>query len=354
MNADWQSFLIAEGAVFTDGHLSHFSSLREEAEAASAADVMVDLSHLGLIAIGGTDAAAFLQGQVTNDIREVSEVRAQHSACCSPKGRVLANFLIFSLGDNYFLQLPRGLLDTIFKRLRLFVLRADVTLTDASDALIRIGLSGWNAHAKLQQTLGALPSKENDVVQSSSVTVIRMRGEPARYEILGSLDPMKQLWTSLAEVTRRAGPRAWSVLDIHNGIPVISQETADAFVPQMLNWDLLSGISFTKGCYTGQEIVARTQYLGRIKRRLYRARVRTHRVVRPAMPLVVMDEQGTRNVGQVVNAEPHPGNSWELLAVIATQEAERETIYLQDHQGRGPALELVPLPYGLKSGTTAN
>nr|MBS0020935.1 folate-binding protein YgfZ [Gammaproteobacteria bacterium] len=347
MDADWQSFLIGAGAVFTGARLSHFRDLHEESEAAIAGDVLVDLSHLGLITVGGKDATTFLQGQLTNDIREVSETRAQLSACCSLKGRMLANFLIFSSSDRYFLQLPQELLESILKRLRMFVLRSQVALTDASDTLVRIGLSGWKAHAKLQQTLGALPSTEHDVVQPAPLTVIRMRGERPRYEILGPAATMRRLWTALAEVTCPVGPGAWSLLDIHYGIPALSHETTDAFVPQMINWELLSGVSFTKGCYTGQEIVARTQYLGKIKRRLYRARVHATAAVRPGMALVVMDEQGARSVGQVVNAELQPGDQWDLLAVISTQEAERATIHLHDPQG--PALQIASLPYALES-----
>lgn len=348
MDADWQSFLIGAGAVFSGGRLSHFNTLREESQAALVGDIVVDLSHLGLIGVGGTNAAAFLQGQLTNDIHNVSEARGQLSACCSPKGRVLACLLVFALADSYFLQLPRELLDSILGRLRLFVLRSRVTLTRANDTLILIGLSGWNAHSKLQQTLGAVPKENDDIVQSSPFTVIRVRGERPRYEILGPRGRMRELWTAVAEVACPAGPGAWSLLDIHSGVPTIVRDTAGAFLPQMLNWDALSGISFTKGCYTGQEIVARTQYLGEIKRRLYRARVEGIAVVRPAMPLVVANGQAARNVGQVVNAEPQPGDAWDLLAVIATEEAARETIQL--HDDRGPALKLLPLPYAIHAG----
>jgi folate-binding protein YgfZ len=350
MDVDWESFLIGAGAVFKGGQVSHFSGLRVGLETPNAGDILTDLSHLGLIAVGGADAAAFLQGQLTNDVRDVYDTRAQRSALCSPKGRVLANFLLFFRTGTYFLQLPQELLDFILKRLRLFVLRSDADLTDASDALIRIGTFGWNAHTKLQQVLGTLPSTDNDVVQPLPLTVIRLRGERPRYEILGPYGPIRELWTALAEVTSPAGAGVWSLLDIQSGLPTISHQTSDAFVPQMLNWDVLSGVNFTKGCYTGQEVVARTQYLGKIKRRLYRAQIRDTAVVRPAMPLVVADEQGTRTVGQVVNAEPHQGNNWELLAVIATQEAARATIYL--HDDRGPPLQLAPLPYSLGSETS--
>jgi folate-binding protein YgfZ len=260
---------------------------------------------------------------------------------------VLANFLIFSRTNSYFLQLPQQLLDSILKRLRLFVLRANVSLHDASDILVRIGVSGRRGHTELAQRLGGLPNTDNDVIQADPFTVIRMRGERPRYEILAPAEPMRELWTMLAKVTSPASSGAWSLLDIQCGIPTISQETADAFVPQMLNWDVLSGISFTKGCYAGQEIIARTQYLGKIKRRLYHARVQGAEIVRPAMPLVVVDEQGTRSVGQVVNAEPQQEGRWDLLAVISTEEAEHATLYLQD--ARGPALQLVPLPYALES-----
>lgn len=350
MDAAWQSFLIGTGARFTGGRLSHFTTLREESQAAIAGDILVDLSHLGLIGVGGADAATFLQGQLTNDLRDVSEGQGQFSACCSPKGRVLACLLVFSRADTYFLQLPQELLGSILRRLRLFVLRAKVTLTDASETLIRVGLSGWNVHRKLQQTLGAVPHTDHAIVQPSPFTVIRLRGERPRYEVLGPYEPMRELWAALAEVACPTGPGAWSLLDIQAGVPTVGRDTTDTFVPQMLNWDALAGISFTKGCYTGQEIVARTQYLGKIKRRLYRARLRGTVDVRPAMPLVVAEAQATRTVGQVVNAEPQPGGSWDLLAVIATEEAGRATVHLPDTSG--PALELLALPYPLDTGAS--
>lgn len=351
MNVDWRSFLGAAGAAFTDDKVSHFSGLQNESEAALAGDVVVDLSHLGLIGADGRDVVSFLQGQLTNDIREVCATRAQLSACCTPKGRVLANFLVFSRADGYFLQLPQQLLDSFLKRLRLFVLRSQVTLTNASDALIRIGVSGWNGHAELRHQLGALPSGVDEVVQSAPFTVIRLRGERPRYEIVGPAESMRSIWAALTGVARPAGSGAWSLLDIHCGLPTVLQETADTFVPQMLNWDVLSGISFTKGCYAGQEIVARTQYLGKIKRRLYRAEVKATETVQPTMPLIVVDERGPRSVGQVVNAERQRDNHWDLLAVISTEEAEHETLYLRNAEG--PALQLAPLPYMLEPGPSA-
>ncbi|MGF1613073.1 MAG: YgfZ/GcvT domain-containing protein [Gammaproteobacteria bacterium] len=348
MHSEWQSFLADAGASFTEEGISRFGDLGEESQAAISGDCVVDLSHLGLIAVKGAEAAHFLQGQLTNDVQALSETRAQRSAYCNPKGRVVATFLIFSRVGTYFLQLPRPILGSILGRLRLFVMRSDVALTDASDALIGIGVSGWNVHDTLQQAVGPLPKAPNDVSQPAPLTVIRISGERPRYEIIGPFAPIRQLWATLTQVARPSGPHAWSLLDIHCGVPTIHRETADLFVPQMINWDVLSGVSFTKGCYTGQEIVARTQYLGKIKRRLYRAQVNTlDTVIPPATPLIAADEQGSRTIGQVVNAEMRPGGEWDLLVVLATQEAKDATIYLRDEGG--PILQLRPLPYSLES-----
>lgn len=343
----WQSFLRGSGAVFAAERLAHFGSPGAESHSALQGSVLVDLSHLALIAVSGLDAERLLQGQFTNDIRQLGDHYAQLSAWCSPKGRVLTNFLVFSRPNAYFLQLPQQMLESTLKRLRLYVLRADVQVVDASADLVRIGFSGLEPLARLQQELKAAPAAIDDVLQVDAVTVIRLRGVQPRYEIVGPLNAVQPLWRSLAEVARPVGASAWALLDIVAGLPTIYPETSDEFVPQMINWDLLGGISFTKGCYSGQEVIARTQYLGKLKRRLHLAHVDTLANLRPGLPLVADEGERARTIGKVINAEAHPDGGWELLVVIPLADTEHTSLHLGRHQG--PELRLKPLPYATET-----
>jgi folate-binding protein YgfZ len=217
-----------------------------EALAALSGNAIFDLRHFALISVHGDDAEDFLQGQLTNDVGEVTATRAQLSAWCSPKGRVLTCFLVFRHDGRLLLQLPDTLLEQTLKRLRMYVLRAKAILESADDSLARFGLVGEDAASCLRDLLGDLPEHADDVRRFEHVTIIRLRGGRPRYEIVGA-----------------------QLLDIEAGIANIGPDTSDSFVPQMINLDRIGGVSFTKGCYVGQEIVARTQHLGRIKRRMY-------------------------------------------------------------------------------------
>ena len=304
-------------------------------------NVFCDLSHLGLLAVRGADAASFLQGQLTCDVREVCQQRSLLGAHCSPKGRILTLFRLFCRDDALFIRLPIESLEATLKRLRMYVLRAKVQIEDASHGLDRIGIAGPAAEAQLQKTFGSIPAKINDVVQLDDITLIRVPGIQPRFEMYGQAFRLKAVSNNWP--MNESARAVWEFLDIVAGIPTIYPQTADAFLPQMVNLQLLDGVSFRKGCYPGQEIIARTQHLGKLKRRMYRAHISADLSPKPGDELFTQHLGSSENAGRIVAAAPHPKGGHEVLAVVLIACAEGAAIRLGDAQG--PLLDFKPLPY---------
>lgn len=352
MNTEWNNFLEQAGAARAVDRVAHFGQPETELGAALAGDVRCDLSHLGLIAARGPDAETFLQGQLTCDVRQIAPDRSLPGAHCTPKGRVFASFRLFRRGEAVYLELPRELLEPALSRLRKYVLRTRTTLEDASDALARMGVAGSNAAALVGAALGAVPKLTHNVITVNatypdSVTVIRLPGSIPRFELHGAARELSAVWNALAPNVTPVGAEPWRLLDILAGTPTIYPETIEAFVPQMLNLDLLDGISFHKGCYVGQEIVARTHYLGKLKRRMYLARVDSPAPPRPGAPLFSPQADASQSAGQLANACRHPDGGYAVLAVALIECAERGTLHLND--AGGPTLRLQPLPYSFEA-----
>ena len=317
-----------------------------EASAALTGNAIFDLQHLALIAVDGDDAVEFLQGQLTNELCDVTDTRAQQSAWCSPKGRVLTCFLVFRHRGRLLLQLPAALAEQTVKRMGMYVLRAKAILINASNELMRMGLVGEAAEDCLRKAVGALPKNADDVLSAEALTIIRLRGPRPRYEIVGPRDALAALWEACSKVAVAAGADAWELLDIGAGVASIGPDTSDAFVPQMINLDRIGGISFTKGCYVGQEIVARTQHLGRIKRRMYRAHWNGTSHLNPGETLQGAGDANAPRA-QIVNAKAIPAGGFEVLAVIPIDAATRlrDTGLAMDD---GSQLIFEALPYALE------
>ena len=351
MNTDWNTFLQQAGAVLVEGRVRDFGQPINELQALDNSNILADVSHIGLIAVQGADAATFLQGQLTNDIREVAVIdaatgpahRSQISAYCSPKGRMLACMRIFMRNDIYYLSLPRDILDATLQRLRMFVLRAKVTLTDASDTLVYVGYAGEQAVTTLTTLLGTVPANINDVIYINGLSVLRLPGLSPRFGIIGEAGAVQALWNILHASARPVGAGAWDLLDIRAGIPTVYSTTRDTFIPQMTNLDTIGGISFKKGCYTGQEIVARMHYLGTLKRRMLLAKIATETPPQPGDALYVSGTENLQSIGNIVTAQSSPHGGYETLAVVEIKSADAGKIHL--HDVTGPTLTFAPLPY---------
>jgi len=350
MSAEWRAFLAHAGAVFEDDHVLHYGSPEAERRSAANGDTLADLSHLAVLRAEGADTQSFLQGQFSNDIRLVSEARAQLSAYCNAKGRMFAIFLIFQRSDGaYYLQLPAVLAEPTLKRLRMYILRAKVKLEFADAGFGRIGLSGPNAETLLKNMLGNAPVNTYDNITSDDVTVVRLPGPHARFALHAPLARLMPMWQTLSAKAIPVGAGPWSWLDIMAGIPSILPGTVEEFVPQMANLELVGGVSFTKGCYPGQEIVARMHYLGRLKQRMFRAHVEDVQPPQPGTPVFAPDLPGQRT-GTVLDAQPSPEGGYDLLAVVHLSSKETGELHLANSDG--PRLMLKDMPYLLEPVAT--
>ena len=340
MNPDWRAFLEARGAQIDPERGALFGGAVDSPEPGCA---LVDLSELGLIAIAGPDAMDFLQGQVSNDLRELSDTHSQLSSHCSAKGRMLANFRALRIEDSLFLVLPRSQVPALLKRLRMFTLRAKVQVDDASDALVCAGIIGDCGDATLAAVFGGLPDDDNGLARYQQTTLIRVAGPTRRWLLIGPAGQVEPIWASAAATAAEADPDLWALHDIRAGIPVIRPETSDAFVPQMTNMQLIDGVSFHKGCYTGQEVVARMQYLGKLRRRMYRAEVETDATPKAGDALFVPGSRSEQASDRIVDARAVGPGRWELLVVVEIAAAEGAEVRLSED---GPVLTLTPPPYG--------
>lgn len=348
MKPEWRQFLANVGAEFDDGRVVTFGNPEREKRVTTTGNVLCDLSHLGLVSAHGDDAAAFLQGQFSNDVTQVSATRSQLNSYCTPKGRMLATFRLFLRGDTYFMRMPREIVEPLLKRLGMFVLRSKVTLEDADDSLVRIGYSGPDAATALQSAVGKIPVDVDEVVTHQGLTLLRLRGPHPRFEIYGELEPTVQLWERLNVRAAPVGAANWALLDILAGVPTVYSQNVEAFVPQMANMQLVGGVSFKKGCYPGQEVVARMQYLGKLKRRMYRLHLDQDTPPVPGTELFDAASNGTESVGRIVDAQPHPDGGVEALAVIQVESATEGSLRLGSMDG--PQTQLRDLPYPFEPG----
>ncbi len=343
MNANWNDFLLAAGARIENQQLVHFGAPQQEMLAAWNGSILADLSHLSVIQFAGEDSETFLQGQVSCDVRQVTQQQARLGSYCTPKGRMLATFLLWRGEDGFFMQLPAPLREAIQKRLSMYVMRSKVKVSDASERTIRLGIAGEAAQAALAELGGAAPQDDYAVSQCGPATAIRLPGQ--RFELIVAPENAAAVWQVLSKHCTPVGCGRWEWLEIQVGIPMVTAATQEQFVPQMANLELIGGVSFTKGCYPGQEIVARSQYLGKVKRRMYRAHLESD-VAPQAGDVLFGQGPSEQSGGMVVNAQPAPDGGFDLLAVILNASIESGAVHWKTPDG--PELRLLSLPYALE------
>lgn len=276
----------------------------------------VRLNHYGLLRISGIDAEKFLQGQLTQDISLVTADRFYWTGYCTPKGRLLANGLIWRNKDSFLWQIRRELVESLAKRLKMYILRDKVTIDDLSSNYQQIGLLSDTLSQDLEQyQLPCPPLKESKTLEND-LQVLRIASNRAL--IIGqpqSIEP------HLSNDNINTDLTLWSLAQIQDGYPEITASAQDQWIPQMLNLDLIHGIGFKKGCYTGQEIVARTHYLGQVKRRT--CLFQCNDMVEEGDHLV--DEQDHETtIGHVVNVAHDSEHRSLFLAVVQTEAIRKQ------------------------------
>jgi len=345
MNQDWQNFLIQQGAQPHEGVVQHFGDLQAELLATRDRTMLCDLSQFGTLKVSGEEAQKFLQNLLSNDINAVTPGTAQLSSFNSPKGRMMATFIIWQSGADYFLQLPRSLTAAMLKKLAMYVMRSKVKICDVSDEIICLGLSGKDAVELIKQQQGVIPDQDWAVAQHDNASVIRIAAD--RFQIIATVQHASKLWNNLTAAAQAAGSSCWDWLNIRAGIPVITPATQEQFVLQMSNLDILGGVSFKKGCYPGQEIVARTHYLGKQKRRMFLAHIESGNAPKAGDELFSAEMPG-QACGMVMNACQAPGGGFDLLAVMQINSRETQKVHFQSILGA--ELNFLPLPYSFPTG----
>ena len=333
MHPQWKQFLSDKGPA-TDKSLS------------TDENILVDLSHLGIIEATGGDCDEFLQGQLTNDIRLLSPEMGQLSSYCSPKGRMLALMRLFKRDDSTFMLLPGEIIEPILKRLTMFVMRSQVTLTDITDEWVCFGISGPDAVSALKNQLGQTPADNSDVTSQNGTTVISLSPHQSRYIIFTSVERAQEIWSALSSQFAVSTKSQWDLLDIEAGLPNVEAATVEAFVPQMVNLQILGGVNFKKGCYTGQEVVARMQYLGKLKRRMYRAHVESEQMPLAGDEIDSPESTSGQGAGRVVTSAPSADGGYELLVVAVIDSAENGALHLKGDESA--ILTIAALPYSFE------
>ncbi|NNM81573.1 MAG: folate-binding protein YgfZ [Burkholderiales bacterium] len=282
-----------------------------------------ELSNLGFLRVSGADAAEFLQNLTSNDVRHLDDSTAQHSSLCSPKGRMLASFLLFRMGGDYILLLPAEMVEKVKKRLSMYILRSKVSIEEAT--LAATGVSGTGFPQ-------GLPEKRLEVGKTSSGIAIRLSESRILFVSESGEGSAENKTFGTADLPY------WERLEILEGIPTIFPETEGLFVPQMVNFELIGGVSFQKGCYPGQEVVTRTHFLGKVKRRMVLAHVDSAIPPSPGEEIYC----GEDATGTVARCAADPRGGHDLLAVIQMENREGDL-----HLKSGDKLTLLQMPYSL-------
>lgn len=314
------------------------------------------LSHWGVIEAVGDDAATFLQSQLTQDVASLSPQQATLAAYCTAKGRMLGQFVVIRDAARYLLLTHRDMADALVKRLGMFVLRSKCKLRNASSEFQVLGCKGTiDAGLLAGHGLNALslPLQPWACAKTDGAYAVGWPSADgaARHLLVVPAQPAQAASPEGAAATDADAAAlhgtGWQHDDILCGIPFLEPANLEAFVPQMVNLDVIGGVSFSKGCYPGQEIVARAHYLGKAKRRM---QIGQTPVAVNAGADVFASTRPSEPAGRVVNAAPTASGSCVLLFEISSDDLADSTLHVQSHDG--PLLQLKPLPYDIPAPKT--
>jgi tRNA-modifying protein YgfZ len=327
MNTNWKDFLLNQKAIASGDHLSVVDTNNIGDKA------IYPLNHLAVLVVSGTNAATLLQGQMTCNVNDVSETKSSLTAICNHKGRVIATFLLVKKAETFLLILPIELLETVKTRLQMYVLRSQVNILDGSDEYCLLGLCEPGQPAKAFFT----EANENTIAVS-------FPGSFNRKLLIADAANAICLWSEKTDSQgfRKSTSNEWCYLDIISGIPWVSKTTSEEFIPQMLNLDKLGGISFNKGCYTGQEIVARTHYLGKAKREMFLAEGQCSTPPEPNASIINRNSEDQEIVGKVLRTQ-QTKHKCLMLVILQTGDTTYENIGLQDD--KQSQIKVIPFAY---------
>lgn len=336
MQQEWRTFLEQQSARVVDDLVTDFGDPDAEHLASGRGNSLYDLSCLDVFQVSGNDAKDFLHGQLSSDLEALAEGQFQLSSWCNIKGRVIAILLLYRSHDCYYLLLEKELSERVIKRLQMFVLRADVTISPANDQLVRLGIKGKEVHESFQALQQAAGS-------TGTFFTLQLADADPRSLVLCTVDHAISLWQQLAELATPVASRFWLEHDISSGIPWPGEAGSEEFLPQSINLDLLAGLSFNKGCYPGQEIISRMHFRGKLKQRMQLLSVDSDSL--PASGTHIYTKESEKHCGTVVRACPVDKNSYLLLAILDIEKLDSTELFLADQDAH--LLITLQLPYDI-------
>ena len=308
--------------------------------------VISPLEYLSCYSVSGDDATDFLQGQFTNDVKAVTPSLGQLTSYCTPKGRMLAIFYLCHWQDKYLIFIPKDIATSVMQRLQMYIMRSKVSITEEND-LALVGISGNTSDNLLSALQFDTPTDAYQTSQNDHGVCMQIPGEPARYCLCLNETATGMITNAVDSETKIFADSYWQWLDILNGLPMVYSDTQEAFVPQMTNMELIDGVSFSKGCYPGQEVVARLHYLGNANRRMYRFTVTTDSPIKSGDELFSSE----KTIGNVVSVVAENDSTYSGLAVLRV---ENITYDINTQASNGSTLELLPLPYTIPDNKEKN
>ncbi|KAF3980907.1 MAG: folate-binding protein YgfZ [Methylococcales symbiont of Hymedesmia sp. n. MRB-2018] len=311
MNNEWFDFLNSNKTIPTN----------------NSRETLAAISDLAIIEVTGKDAAQFLQGQFTCDINDLTTANSFFGAFCNAKGRTISTLLILKNNDSLLIIVPLKLIDKVINKLKMYILRADVQLNNVCHKFCLIGLNTANTSLLENQPPVAFG------VSNTSEIIIKLPFNQHLYLVVADFNRAKQLWTQFTKVKKLsiADSNSWGYQSISTGLSWLDEQSSEKYIPQMLNIDKLGGISFEKGCYTGQEIVARTHFLGKAKRELYLAECDITSLIDKNTNIFSYDKQ--QSVGKIISLQSNK-DQYRILVVIATESALNKLVLDNPNQDR--------------------
>ena len=302
--------------------------------------VLTKLDNLCVYQVTGDDAHSFLQGQFSNDIEMVNETNAQLTSYSTPKGRMLAIFYVCKRSDHYLLITSRDIADDVMKRLQMYVMRSKVVISKLDNEMV-LGLSNDTDGTVLKHL--NLPKPESDYQTTSvdNLISIQIPGIQSRYLIIGDQASLAELNQISPEIVYVYTSDYWQWLDIMSGIPTVTAATQEAFVPQMANMELINGVSFSKGCYPGQEVVARLHYLGNANRRMFRVEVQSENDLHSGDE--IFTSNSNQAVGKFLSVTKVDNAKYAGLAIVRTEAVKDKSLYTAPNDG--DTVLIMKLPY---------
>ncbi|MDF1830745.1 MAG: hypothetical protein P1U52_00250 [Porticoccaceae bacterium] len=337
----WQDFLIQQGALITGGLVTSFGETPTDYPELKA--TLTDLGDLGVLALEGTDSKRFLQGQSTSDTAQLRANIVLPGAVCNAKGRMLSSYhAIEPETDKLLLIMHRPLVDKTINNLGKYAAFFKTSLNNASDNYRLLGISGGDCESVLETHFDGIPTAVNQLCITENYLLLRT--SPRQFLVLVKAALAEQLWQKLAISFTPTGIAYWQLQSIRAGQARVQSETIEQFVPQMLNLQVTGAVNFKKGCYTGQEIVARMQYLGKLKRRTYRVILKN--ATPPQVATEIYDSANNKLVGSVLSAASADESSCEMLAVLHEEQATASSFIINSET---VAVDIAELPYSFIS-----